>query len=153
MPNYNTETGIPFGTIYLNNLDGDTADWLFYDGENLSEKEAYEEAKAEIRREIENEIEEGVFDGDEDDIDGEVDHRMENLDLQIEEPTIEGECEGVKYMISWLGGAPLLWCLESPFTGLYRQCSPCVPGAVDLDSPDEDGTLGYDVPPDWRRKE
>lgn len=153
MPNYNTETGIPFGTIYLNNLDPDTASWLWTEGIDLSYEEAYEDAKAEIRSDIDQEIQDGTFDPDEDDIEDEIALRLENLDIQIDEPTIEGEYEGVKYMISWLGAAPLLWVFESPFTGRYHQCSPCVPGAGDLDSPDEDGELCYDVPPDWRRKE
>lgn len=142
MPNYNPDTGIPYGTIYLHHLDSDVANDLFYKGENISEKNALEELRAEVNCAVEaGEI-------DEDDFDAELDHRAENL--HIEEPTIEGECEGVKYMISWLGGAPLLWVFSSPYTGAYAQCSPCVPGAGDLETPDEYGVICYDVPPDWR---
>lgn len=79
-----------------------------------------------------------------------------------DEPTIEGEYEGVKYRISWLGGAPLLWVIEGPTGYASSLCSPCVPGAADLDSgitwgqslpagsqPDRDCYLCYVVPRDW----
>lgn len=159
MTNCNPHTGIRYGTIYLNNLDPDTADHLFYEGTNISEQEAYKEAKAEIEATVKNEIADAVSDGeeppyDEDDIDREVEHRLERWaeGLQIEEPYIEGECEGVNYGISHLGGAALLWVYESPHLTRARLCSPCVPGAIDLDSVDADGEEGYDVPPDWRVK-
>jgi hypothetical protein len=87
-------------------------------------------------------------------------------DFQIDEPIIEGEYEGVKYRISWLGGAPLLWIIEGPVGFANSLCSPCVPGAADLDSGFEytdipvdeihaqhDGYLCYVVPADWLRKE
>lgn len=92
-------------------------------------------------------------------------------DCHIEEPTIEGEYEGVKYHISWLGGAPILYVFEGPLGSAERLCSPCVPGAADLDSgfmyrEAEDGgyvyqteevlpgeNLCYCVPRDWLRKE
>lgn len=145
MPNYNLETGILYGTIYLHHLNSDVGNDLFYEGENISEKNALEELRAEVNAEVE------AGELDEEDFDEEIDRRSEYL--QIDEPTIEGEAEGVKYMISWLGGAPLLWVFSSPFTGSYAQCSPCVPGAGDLGTPDEYGVVCYDVPPGWRRDE
>lgn len=54
--------------------------------------------------------------------------------IQIDEPIIEGEYDDVKYRISWLGGAPLLWVLEGPIGYVNRLCSLCVPNAGDLDS-------------------
>ena len=180
MLNTNPETGVPYGTIYMNSLDSDTANELWYTyGKDLSYAKALEELKSDLEREaeniedesriavmeryeklsdreyeaiLENEVECAYLRlgyGDREAfVEGEMDCRGQNI--YIDEPTIEGECEGVKYHISWLGGAPLLWVFESPYTGLYRRCSPCVPGAGDLNSPDEDGSLCYDVPPDWR---
>lgn len=54
------------------------------------------------------------------------------------------------YQISWLGGAPLLWTIDSKFVTPARPCSPCVPGGVDLDNPTEDdhGTLAHCPGPD-----
>jgi hypothetical protein len=96
-------------------------------------------------------------------IDGEFERRSQDID--ISEPTIEGEYDGVKYRISWLGGAPLVWVLEGP-TGYCRSlCSPCVPNAADLDSGFQDEAdpavqdeRAYDwycyvVPADWLPKE
>jgi hypothetical protein len=54
-----------------------------------------------------------------------------------------------KMMMTYLGGAPLLWVLEGPVITKARPCSPCVPGAVDLDNPDEDGYEGYGLPEGW----
>lgn len=54
--------------------------------------------------------------------------------LEIDEPVIKGELEGVKYLLTWLGGAPLLTVLEGPVGYAARLCSPCVPNAADLDS-------------------
>lgn len=94
---------------------------------------------------------------------------------QIDEPEIVGELDGVKYRISYLGGAALLWVIEGPVGYAKRLCSPCVPNAGDLDggfytqeefdklaeghvdgsSSDDldDGWECYVVPRDWLAKE
>lgn len=102
-----------------------------------------------------------------------IEHHASTEGLEIAEPTIEGEHEGVKYRIAWLGGAPLLWVLDGPLGYCDRLCSPCVPNAADLDSGFigqtreatparyhdrilqtlQEGSLCYVVPPDWPRKE
>lgn len=155
-PNVNPDTGIRYGVMSLRNLDPDTVDWLWSDGHNVSEEEALEELRAEIAKDVENERDDRGDDPlSEEDMEVEIERRFEAVaqDLQIEEPYIEGECEGVKYGISWLGGAPLLWVYWSPFTTHARLCSPCVPNAGDLDSLDpENGFECYDVPADWRVK-
>ena len=144
MTNHNPETSIPYGVIACDSLDSDLVNELWwYHGEDLS----YKEALIELRNEVNAEVEAGEL--DEDDFDAELDHRAENI--QIDEPTIEGEYEGVKYQISWLGGAPLLWVFWSPFVNPHAQCSPCCPGAGDLDS--EGDVLCYDVPDSWRRSD
>lgn len=171
--NTNPETGIRYGVIALNNLEGFTADDLFYNnGTDLS----FEEALAELRREalaeaeeyedqvrieisetdpalrdndqyVERKIEEmwssRGYDDAQDYVDAMVEHRMDQV--VIEEPIIEGEYEGVKYRIGWLGGAPLLWVLEGPVGRCRALCSPCVPNAGDLDS---GFILGQDIDPD-----
>lgn len=86
--------------------------------------------------------------------------------LDISEPIISGNYEGVDYQITWLGGAPLLWVLEGPVGFANHLCSPCVPNAADLDNGfeptsipvdqihrDHDGYLCYVVPQDWLAKE
>ena len=147
--NMNPETGIRYGTIYLSAIDSDTAYDLFYEGDNVSEDDAI----GDLRVEICIEADERGFDDDRDREDWEERQFEERVEgIQIEEPTIKGECDGVKYMISWLGGAPLLWVFESPFTGRFDLCSPCVPNACNLNSPNPGGYEGYTVPADWLRK-
>lgn len=153
MPNYNPESGVPYGVIACNSLDADLLDELWYThGTNLSYEAAFEELRDEITAEVNAEHEDDA-ERDECDIQHEIDHRLEKACdyIQIDEPTIEGEYEGVQYHISWLGGAPLLWVFESPHINPHAQCSPCVPGAGDLDA--EGDVLCYDVPDDWRRDE
>ena len=138
-PNVNPETGIRYGIISANSLDGELVqDLLYYEGEDLSLKEAEEEIKIAMR-------EEGVT---EEDWDRTLDDRLS--DVYIDEPIVEGECEGVKYCTSWLGGALHFWIFESPRIGLYSECSPCCPNAGNLDSPNDDGVECYDVPEGWR---
>jgi len=173
------ETGIRYGCIYLNSLDPDTAQWLWDDAENLSEDEAYAELKSEIELDaesIEEEVRIAIAERDyamlsndrymEDEVesaynrlgyvdrDDYIETRLENeSDFQIEEPTLAGTCEGVRYEISWLGGAPLLWVLESPIISKARLCSPCCPNAGDLNSLDDDGYECYGIPADWYAKD
>lgn len=138
-PNVNELTGIRYGIISANSLDGELVqDLLYYEGEDLSWKEAEEEIKIAMR-------EEGVT---EEDWDRTLDDRLS--DVYIDEPIVEGECEGVKYCTSWLGGALHFWIFESPRIGLYSECSPCCPNAGNLDSPNDDGVECYDVPEGWR---
>lgn len=117
MPNYNPETGIRYGTIYLNHLDSDVANDLWYSGKNVSEENAYAELKSEIERDanaIEEEVSLTVWQNDAalftdpdymaakieaayarlgyDDRDDYIDTRLEleSENIQIDEPTISG---------------------------------------------------------------
>lgn len=182
IPNTHPETKIRYGAISGNNLDPDVFQELFYgpQAKDLSyeaalkelrneaerEADAYEEevmiAIAEtdhgmlgsdryVERKIEDMWSEKGYDDREDYVEAVVERRLDGL--QIEEPTIEGEYEGVKYSISWLGGAPIVFLLESPEVGLFDLCSPCCPGAVSLPEINPDGYLGYTVPDSWRHEE
>ena len=153
--NINPETGIRYGVIACQSLDPDLVQELWYGPQatDLSYKTALEELRVEVTREVEFEQEDGY---DIDDIDEEIEDRFQSRAewIQIEEPTIPGTYEGVEYQIGWLGGAPLLWVLKSPYMTYRSPCSPCVPNAIDLDSDfDPHGTLGYNVPADWRAKD
>lgn len=179
MTNINPDTGIHYGYISGNSIHSDILDTIMYSvGTDLSFNEAELEAKADVEREadqieeearitiaerggytdreaedaLEEEIEAAYnrlgYDDREDFIDSKLSRAMDHL--HIEEPIIEFEYKGVKGRTSWLGGALNLWIFESPILGMYRVCSPCVPNAGNLDQPDPDGVLTYDVPADWR---
>jgi len=191
MYNVNPETGIRYGVIAANSLDPDLVEELFHGSEadNLSYDEAYDEAKAEAEFEYDNHVEEAKIAAAEVGADRElgfdievftesyfeqrgldsdreqfVDDKLEQFSdtCLIDEPVIEGMCEGVQYRISWLGGAPLVWALSGLEGGANKLCSPCVPNAADLDSGfyvdgEEFKTHGgwftcYVIPRDWLYK-
>lgn len=75
----------------------------------------------------------------------------EDIAQGLDESEYEYEAEdGTAYLIGWLGGAPLIWVVRSEYVTTTRPCSPCVPGAGDLDSATDelDGTLCHCPPPD-----
>jgi len=177
MPNYNRDTGIAYGVIAGNSLDPDVLNDLMYGADAVDE--TYEAAAREVRAEAEAHLSEIRAIAREnlrevgDDLDEAYDAEVERLldcdpedyvqvkldeladNYQGEESNYSGELEGVKYEVSWLGGAIIVFITESPHTAAVRPCSPCVPGAGDLDSrePIGSGMVCYDVPADWRAKE
>jgi hypothetical protein len=166
--NHNPDTGIAYGYISANALDPDIVDELQMDGtdvyyepalddyqQDLSinpvlQDEACEDAGTKRDDLNENELRAQALAYIRGRWSGSKWEQEFNDSYQPDEPVHEGEKDGVKYRTSWLGGALNVWIFESPFTGRFQQCSPCVPGAANLDNPDPDGILGYDVPPEWR---
>lgn len=146
--NTNPETGIRYTVYSMNSIDPDLQHELWYvHGKNLDEEAAFKEAYATAKAAAEATAEEnGEENGEEfDELD--FDNAYEPPDFMIDEPHIEGEYEGVKYGISWLGGAPNLWVWESPHKGAFALCSPCCPNACDGNS--GGGYEGYAIPDDW----
>ena len=94
-----------------------------------------------------------------------VEQELESFSDQYpcDDSCIEGVYEGVTYAISSLGGAGLLWSYDGPQGYVDRLCSPCVPGAADLDSGftlmseefdhNEGGFIAHCIPRDWLAKE
>ena len=151
--NINPETGIRYGIIAANSLDPELVSELQMNGKDLH----WEEALADLRKQIEHEVNQGVLALE--DADDEYAIREELLadDFYDDEPAHSFDVDGVKGQTTWLGGGLMVWCFESPHTGTFQLCSPCVPGACDLDSPvnplrETIGHIGYDVPPTWRMK-
>jgi len=166
MPNYNEWTGIPYGVLSGNNVP-ELLDAICRNGDNLS----YAAFKAEIEASLRGAIISAL---------GNYTHRAEKVaegidysalmeglfdsclaedwlaeDWQGQEEEFEYEYETedgpVKLLLGWLGGAPLIWVCDSPYVAECAQCSPCIPGAGDLDTPRDDGDDGgtaYCLPPD-----
>lgn len=146
LPNINPETGIRYGTIYINELDPEVGHTLMFGTQavDLTYQACVKELEAEIRRDLE-------VDGEVDEDEFQARFEREVDRITCDEPTIIGTYQGVKYQVTWLGGAPLLFVFESPYTGMFALCSPCVPNAVSLTQ--EGDYEGYDVPNDWRNEE
>lgn len=160
LTNVNPTTNVRYGVISTSSLDPDVLDILWYVvGKDLTysdflanlekeaevEADAYEdEVKVEIgetdyhmlsndqyvERKIEQMWERRGYDSREDYVEAMVEARTS--EYAAEEPVIEGEYEGVKYRIDWLGGASLLWVFEGPVGFARSLCSPCIPNAADL---------------------
>lgn len=160
IPNTNPETGIAYGVISANKLDPELFLALWDKGENLHLKEVEERTKSQLEADadgLEDEVRiamaeaggftereyESVWDNwveaeynrqgyadREDFILTKLERGMQNI--EIDEPVIEFDQDGVQGQIGWLGGAPIVWIFHSPVVGKYARCSPCVPGAGDL---------------------
>lgn len=131
MPNRNEKTGIAFGVVSMNSLQSWVFDEFFYHGRNVSYESAMEEFDAENPDATETE-------------------RQRYIDrLEIDEPEYQLETDGMRLGISWLGGAQIVFVMESPYTAEVRECSICVPGAGNLDSPCEGGMVAYTLPEAW----
>ncbi len=144
--NTNPETNIPYGIVSSNVLNSDLVDALLFDGfgvENFVDH-SWEDAKQEAISEYRREHEDTELDDDE--IMDEI-----NTDCwDFEETIVSGVLEGVTYQSTYIGGALNFWIFHSPVvTDKACQCSPCVPGAGNLDSLKGSYTA-YGIPDDWR---
>jgi hypothetical protein len=141
MQNRDPDTGFPYGYIRADAIFPELFDQLCYtNGKDANYDSALADHLAQKRREHEDSESEEEFDED-----YERDQFAEAY--QCDEPIYEGQHEGVHYRTSWLGGAQHLWVFRSPVLTKCRPCSPCVPGAGDLDSVGD--YLAYGVPVDW----
>ena len=179
--NVNEKTGIPYGVVSMNSLKDWVWYEIQNNCESLTYRNWEEETRKELQQEVEGLLEDGeipeedveeandLINDKEADIDtlkwfledivGDNKHYRDVLSSEYypDEEEYEGEIPDEKgsihVFLSYIGGAPTLWVSESPYTSQGRECSPCVPGAVDLDSKCENGFDAYDVPPDWYRTE
>lgn len=157
VPNINQETGIAYGVISGHAIEPDVLDMIERNGDNLSEREAEEG----FRVAINNEIETGKLNADL--FEEEMERRLrewhecsgEHIYRYVEYDD-DGKIE-VEIHTGWLGGAQLLWVIQSPYLSLAYPCSPCVPNAGDLDNrcgaDAAEAVTCYDVPPEWRVSE
>lgn len=162
MTNCNPETGIRYGVTNGTSLDPAVLHELCYgpDAKDLSYHHAYQEAKAEAEATLEAWLEEAEIAAAEAGADREigfdrdqwnewwfqskglsdpvmfVEDELERFsDLYYcDEPNIEGVYEGTPYLITWLGGAILVYITGGIVGYADELCSPCVPNAADLDS-------------------
>ena len=158
MPNYNEKTGIPYGVISGNNVP-DLADNIFSAGENLSFQGYKKDLAEKIKGAIVGAISDSSFHPEKVveglDIADIVETLMDNGlgdDYQGEEEEYSYSYDTpngkVSLLLGWLGGASIIWVIDSPWFANTAHCSPCVPGAGDLDSPVENGLECYCLPPD-----
>lgn len=134
MPNYNQETGLPFGVVSGNKLNPDLLDELYFAALGIEQTRLLDEealARAENGQSLDEDWQDEFLEG-----------------CCIDEPSAHFEHEGIHVQYSWLGGAPIVFSFNGPVQNVASYCSPCVPGAADLDS-----SLGdiecHGFPADW----
>ena len=143
-PNFNENVGLAFTYFSCNNLDPEVVNELQQKGEDLNYSYALMDASFKAATAVKN----GCFDS----YDEAYEQELAALeDWEDFEPVHIGEHEGVFYLTSWLGGALLLCVMDSPLRGRFAKCSPCLPGALDGDTPGDQE--GFDIPENWKRKE
>lgn len=142
-PNFNENVGLPFTYFSCNNLDPELINGLQMNGFDVH----YEEALQEASYKAECDYEKGIYFS----YDEAYEEAVAELDdWYDDEPCHEGEHEGIIYSTTWLGGALLLCVMDSPLRGRFAQCSPCLPGALDGDTPGD--CEGFDIPESWKRE-
>jgi hypothetical protein len=158
--NINSETGIAYGVVNGNTVPM-LADDIFSSGDSTTFAAYKSEMENDIRAALASVVEERTgkdrtariveaIDCAEL-VDSILDSGL-NDSLEFDEEEYDYETDGAKLHLGWLGGAPLIWVLDSPFVTYAPVCSPCVPNAGDLDNLSTDGTTGgvlcYCCPPD-----
>lgn len=151
--NINPETGVRYGIISADSLDPEIVDEIQQRGTDVHFLDAQADLVAGIAMACDNFLRSSQIE--------KLTDRAQDMLADVwqdDEPVREFDLQGVKGRTTWLGGALHVWVFESPVTGVYRLCSPCVPNCGDLNSPadvlrDKVGEICYDVPNDWRVKE
>jgi hypothetical protein len=144
MANRNPETGIAYGVVYAHNVPI-LHEKIVCNGTD----ESFESHKAECVKTIARALKECGQRHAEQQAKAIVDE-FEWDDYQCDEAEYSyTDRDGNSFLLSYLGGAPLIWCLKTSVVTRARRCSPCVPGAGDLDNPSADGQECYGVPSDY----
>lgn len=130
--------------------DADTIDDLVSDLGRIASNHTSDSHAKEIVADLDSDKYDDI-DSFRDDID--IDYLVERLSEYWEFDECEysyTDNEG-RYLLGYLGGAPLIWVLESKYTTYARLCSPCVPNAGNLDhrTTEDDGYLCYSLDPEF----
>lgn len=134
--NCDASNGVRYGVISQNSVSPDALDSITQDGEDLAWKEALAEAIAEAKKEAREDAIAKGEDAEDAENDVNEDDVSESLSMNWESSfsNYVYEQDGYK-MTGCLDND--LFVLKSPFFTFAQFCSPCVPGAGNLNSPFE----------------
>ena len=151
--NIDTETGIRYGIVSMNSLHPEAWDDMMR-GDDLDFAEFRREVQSSLARALE-----GVLDdhglSHYNDAKGIADDVVDNLEFDGYEGT--GDCQRYEeknddYHLQTTSSGDL-FVFKSPFYTHAQFCSPCVPGAGNLDCPCENGPKTYCLDKDWYDEE
>ena len=146
--NIDTATGIRYGIHSANSVSSESIDEVMFNGRDLG----WESWRRQVLDELSSAVN-GVLDSytlktaDPDMID-ELFDQLELAEVYgedgwdgpwlLEEDGLQVQCD-----------AQYVWVFKSPYYTYAAYCSPCMPGAGDLDSPYDDGVKTYCLGLDW----
>jgi hypothetical protein len=135
MPNYDEKTGIRYGVISPHNISSWSLDEIYQNGTDPQ----YESGKEELTRDIKNILDRYNFSA------GQIDEVLSPV-IDIFNESYESDGSGImdysdkEYDLHVSGDNFGIFVMRSPYYTYCRGCSPCAPGAGDLNSPiDVDG--------------
>lgn len=147
--NRDAETGIRYGMISQNSLNGDALNDIYSNGEDLGFLSAKEDLTASLKQAI---LSAAADHGDlsEDAAERMAGEIIDSDDFQWADSDESGpylyEDNGLKVQTT---SHNELWVFKSPFYTKAQFCSPCVPGAGNLDTFCENGPKTYCLGTDW----
>lgn len=142
--NRDPETGISYGMISQNSLSGDALSDIYSCGDDIGFENMRKQAQDELAAAIEAAVENyGKLDAQE-----AADDLLDNIEWHEcdESGPYRYECDG--YVLQTTDDNEL-WVFKSPFYTHAQFCSPCVPGAGNLDTYCPNGPKTYCLGPDW----
>ena len=129
MANYDEKTGIHYGVISPNSISGDALNDICF-GSNSTDPH-YEAGKTELIDDLKQFCEDHYLNFDQIDEDQFVDQ----FNDQYENSGGQFDYEDSEYILHVSGDNFGIFVIKSPFYTYTRLCSPCAPGAGDLDAP------------------
>lgn len=145
--NRDIQTGIRYGVISPHSVSPEALDDIYTQGDNLTYAAACDDIKSRVADALADILRDCVSERYRQDIiDTTSDAIIESANLDGDgDDTYRYDRDGYVIETSSLG----LFVTKSPYKTRARFCSPCAPGAGDLDSPDADGVETYCLGADW----
>ncbi len=158
LANINDQTGIPYGVIAGNSVP-ELLEEIMQHGRNLTYEDWKQWLSDNVKRALTDAIADFVLPQSqiartveavhEEVVDLLLESQLNDSYEAEEETFLWNAPDNCRYQVGWLGGAPMIWVLFSPWLTECHRCSPCVPNAGNLDSPCPEGVTCYCVAPEW----
>lgn len=156
--NQDAETGIRYGMISCNSVSPWAMDDVYQNGDDIDFEEFKDTLKDELESAIRGVLEERGLVSEYRKM-NDPEELAESIVNDLEWDNYEGTGDCTHYAYEDGDGADKLvvqtsshnemWVFKSPFYTRAQFCSPCVPGAGNLDTPCDAGPKTYCLPPDW----
>lgn len=147
--NYDPETGIAYGIIAQNSVMPEALDDVMFNGEDLGFESFRQQVKEELQSAVTSVL--GTYSSAECS-DEEAQEIYDMFDEELGEGYSMGESGPWEYTEGNLTvrlDETNLWVFKSAYYTKAQYCSPCMPGAGNLDTSCEDGPKAYCLGADW----